>query len=389
MTSGHRGDYLGIASLFFLCRLILLIALPLEGLRGFGDFVHFYQLAGMGWPFIDFWVEFPPIFPFISRVLYLLAGGREHIYDYLLIIILTLAQAGSLWTFMCLAEKVCPANEAQQNAWIYFVLTLCLPYGWWYFDPLVVLAILVGLLWVFEGEEARAGIAIALGTLTKFFPALALPMVWRWSSWKSARIVIFISLGATLAVYAGLYVASPAHTLASIRSQAAKGSWETVWALVDGNFNTGNFGPEAERYDPSTAQLPRGNPARLPTWLTLIPFAALGGWLFWQVRLKSERAAIAFLGVTWCLFLIWSPGYSPQWVLYLLPIILLTLPGRQAWLFAIILTLVNVLEWPVMLSRGYNWGLWLTVPVRTLLLVLLGFEFWRITKHLPRPVEAN
>jgi hypothetical protein len=253
----------------------------------------------------------------------------------------------------------------------------------------VVLAILLSTLWVFEGKEASAGIALAFGTLTKFFPALALPMIWRWMNWQRARTVVFITLGVTLVVYGGLYTASPAQTLASIRSQAAKGSWETAWALVDGNFNTGNFGPESERFDPATAQLLRGNPAKLPSWLTLIPFAALGGWLFWRVRLKSMRAAIAFLGVTWCLFLIWSPGYSPQWVLYLLPIIFLALPARQAGLFAIILTLVNVLEWPVMLSRGYNWGLWLTIPARTLLLVLLVIEFWRITKNLPQPVEIN
>ena len=366
-----------LTGLFFICRLILLISLPLEGLRGFGDFVHFYHLAGMGWPFIDFWVEFPPVFPFISRVLYLLAGGKEHIYDYLLVIVMTLAQAGGLWVFIRLAEKIQPENEARQNTWVYFALTLCLPYGWWYFDSLVVLAILLGALWVFEEKEVNAGVAFAMGTLTKLFPALALPMVWRWCSRRMRWTVLLMTLGITLAVYAGLYAASPAQTLASMRSQAAKGSWETVWALLDGNFNTGNFGPEVERYDPSAAQQLRGNPARLPSWLTLIPFAALGGWLFWRIRLRSMRSAIAFLGVTWCLFLLWSPGYSPQWVLYLLPIILLTLPMRQAWLFAIILTLVNLLEWPVMLSRGYNWGLWLTILLRTMIWILLAVEFWR------------
>jgi hypothetical protein len=366
-----------IIGLFLFSRLILLISLPLEGLRGFGDLVHFYQLARMGWPFIDFWVEFPPVFPFISHVVYLLAGGKEHIYDYLLVIMMTIAQAVSLWVFIRLAEKIQPANEASQNAWIYFALALCLPYGWWYFDSLAVLAMLLGVLRVFEGKEAKAGIAIALGTLTKFFPALVLPMVWRGPSSKRRWIVLFIALGITLAVYGGLYTASPAQTLASMRSQGAKGSWETMWALVDGNFNTGNFGPESERYDPSTAQQLRGYPAKLPSWLTLIPFATLGGWLFWRVRLKSTRAAVAFLGVTWCLFLLWSPGYSPQWVLYLIPLILLALPMRQAWLFAIILTLVNVLEWPVMLSRGYNWGLWLTISLRTIIWILLAVEFWR------------
>jgi hypothetical protein len=264
-----------------------------------------------------------------------------------------------------------------RSMWIYFSLSICLPYTWWYFDPLAVLAILVGLLWVFERKDARAGIALAVGTLTKLFPALGLPMLWRWLTWRRALTVTALTSGVTLVIYAGFYLASPELTIASIRSQGAKGSWETVWALIDGNFNTGNFGPESERYDPSTAQLPRSNPAKLPSWLTLIPFAALGGWLFGRVKVNSERSAIAFMGLTWCIFLIWSPGYSPQWVLYLLPIILLALPPRQGLLYVIILTMVNVLEWPVMLSRGYNWGLWLTIILRTILWILLAIDFWR------------
>jgi hypothetical protein len=378
-----------IIGLFLFCRLILLISLPLEGLRGFGDYVHSHRLAEMGWPFIDYWVEYPPVFPFLSKFLFDLVDGRGHVYDTLFALIMTLAQTVSLWVFIKLAEKVLTEDVAQRTIWVYFALTLCIPYGWWYFDPLVVLAELLGLLWVFEGKETRAGIAFAIGILTKFFPALALPMVWRWLNWRRALVVTLLTLSITLAVYAGLYFTSPNQTLASIRSQSAKGSWETVWALVDGNLNTGIFGPEAERFDPSTALQLHGNPARVPSWLTLIPLAALGGWLFWRVRLNTMRAAIAFLGVTWCIFLLWSPGYSPQWVLYLLPVIMLALPARNARLFAIILTLVNILEWPVMLTRGYNWGLWLTIPVRTILLVLLAFEFWRVAQNLPQPVEVH
>jgi hypothetical protein len=187
-------------------------------------------------------------------------------------------------------------------------------------------------------------------------------------------------------VYTGLYVASPSLTLASISSQGSKGSWETVWALLDGNFQTGNFGSEAERFDATAARLPRGEPARLPPWLTLIPFAVLGAWLWWKARLQDDRAVVAFLGLTWCIFLIWSPGWSPQWVLYLLPLILLALPEREGLLLALALVMINLLEWPVMLSRGYNWGLWLTIPVRTLLIVLLAVEFW---KSVNTPLRAE
>jgi hypothetical protein len=90
---------------------------------------------------------------------------------------------------------------------------------------------------------------------------------------------------------------------------------------------------------------------------------------------------MAFLGLTWCLFLLWSPGWSTQWVFYLLPFILLALPEREALLFALTLVFINLLEWPVLLSRGYNWGLWLTITIRTLLIVLLAVAFWQEVKR--------
>jgi hypothetical protein len=368
----------GFVGLFLLCRLILFISLPLEGLRGYGDQIHFYRLAGMGIPFVDFWVEYPPLFPFVSKLFLTLAGGRQHTFDILLALILTLAQAGCVWLFIRLAEKIHPKESSALRSWIYFAITLCLPYGWWYIDSLGVFATLLGLWWLTGKKEARAGIALALGTLTKLFPILIVPLVWRWLDWRRALIVTSLALGLTLGVYGALYLASPQLTVASLRSQMAKGTWESVWALIDGNFNTGNFGPESERYDASTALLQRSNPAKVPSWLAMIPFAALGGWLLWRSRLDTPQAAIAFLGVTWSIFLLWTPGYSPQWMLYQLPIILLVLPLPRAYLLAVILTLANIIEWPVMLSRGYNWSLWLTVPLRALIWILLAVEFWGV-----------
>lgn len=62
-------------------------------------------------------------------------------------------------------------------------------------------------------------------------------------------------------------------------------------------------------------------------------------------------------------------------MLFLLPLILLILPQRMAVLFALMLVLVNLLEWPVLLSRGFFWALPLTIGLRTLLLKLLAVSF--------------
>ena len=365
---------------FLLTRLVLLLSLPLDGLRGYGDFVHFYRLAKMGWPFIDIWVEFPPLFPFLSAALFHLVGNREHAYDYLLIILLNLVQAVNIWLFVRLAQRIYSEKAGLLRALSYTAILAGLAYGWWYFDPLAECFMLLGLVWLLEGRDRRAGVSLALGVLTKWFPALVLPVVWKVRPPRAALAITTLTLGIPLLLYACLTLASPQMTLASLGAQGSKGSWETVWALIDGNLDTGNFGPEMERYDPATARLLRGKPARLPAWLSLLPLLALGAWLWWKARLENDRAVLAFVGLTWCLFLLWSPGWSTQWVLYLLPLILLSLPAREAILMAAALVLVNLTEWPVLLSRGYNWGLWLTIPVRTLLIALLAVEFWQAAK---------
>ena len=380
MRSGVNRDSalaVRLPMLFLAGRLMLLISLPLEGLRGYGDFVHFFHLAAMGWPFVDYWVEFPPVFPFLSSLLFRLSGGRQQAYDILLALLLSLAQAGSLAIFVRLSQRMHAGETARRRSLVYFVLLLALPYGWWYFDPLAVLATLLALEWLLDSHDELAGLALAIGGLIKLFPLIGLALAWRLRSAREALLLTLLALGLPLAIYGMLYLASPQLTIASLRSQASKGSWETSWALLDGNFNTGNFGPESERFDPAAATLPTGNPARISPWLALVPFAVLGGWFFKRTRITTEepeasaRRAAAFLGLAWALFLLWSPGWSPQWVLYLLPLILLTLPERVSVLMSLAFVFINLLEWPVLLSRGLFWGLWLTIPVRTCLFILL------------------
>ena len=59
------------------------------------------------------------------------------------------------------------------------------------------------------------------------------------------------------------------------------------------------------------------------------------------------------------------------------PLLLLTLPERRAVLFIIALGFINFLEWPVILSRGLNSLLPITIIARTLLLILLAVELYR------------
>jgi hypothetical protein len=149
---------------------------------------------------------------------------------------------------------------------------------------------------------------------------------------------------------------------------------------MDGNLRTGLLGAPSEHFDVSKATTPLGNPARVSEWIRLVAFGLLYAGLFWKADLRdSPRRLVAFVGITFVVFFLWSKGWSPQWQTLLFPLLLLTLPLRRSVLFILVLSFVNLAEWPMLLSRGMNQWLYLTVLLRTALFVLLLVELAQVT----------
>ncbi|MDR3574767.1 MAG: glycosyltransferase 87 family protein [Anaerolineaceae bacterium] len=363
---------------FLFARMLTVITLPIEGLRGYGDFTHFFQLASLpGWPFFNYWVEFPPIFPFISAILYRLAAGQEHVYDYLLVILLSLADAGSLYFFYRIAIRIQDEISGFRRVFIYLLMLSVFAYGWWYYDPIAVVTLLCGVWLILERKDILAGTAVGMGLLVKLFPVLALVGLWKTRSWQKILLIIAISCSIGIIVYGILWINSPKFTVASLQSQWSKGSWETIWALLDGNYRTGNFGPEIERLNAGMATVSRGNAAVIPGWIPFVLFGAIGIACLVRINPKTDLQTISMIGLAWSLFLLASPGWSPQWILYLIPLILLIFPERLAYILGAVIILINLLEWPVLLSRGMFWGLNLTIPIRTIIFILMAVEFFQ------------
>jgi len=375
-----RSGYFHIASLFLIARLILFISTPLETITGYGDFWNFFQQAELGWPFIDYWTEFPPLFPFIARMIYVLTSGRESAFYYSLAITISFFQAGCVYLIGKLETRLYPDSKFFPRTIIYAFLTSGLFYSWSYFDPLAVYFLLLALSMLVDKKSLPANGALALGVLVKWFPFLVLPIIWKRFEWKTALRNTLVVLAVVVVVWGGLYLINGEMTKASLFSQANKGSWETIWALIDGNILTGNFSSEINRIIPDTAEIQTGSRSVISPILSLIILGGLGFYLLISAELGDDLGFIAFVGVALVIFFFWSPGYSPQWVLYLLPFALLALPISEGTLFAVVYLLVNLLEWPILLSRGYFWSLYYLIPARTLLMMLLGLRLYQSSK---------
>ncbi len=360
---------------------MLFLALIPDSYAGPGDLPIYQSWAALpGWPYFQSWNEFPPFFPLLNTGLYKLVAGQQFFYYLLLGLVLALAGSVSLAVFRRIAGHIWGPSQARLRTWVYLGLLLPLPYTWWYFDLLPLVFMLLGTLWLIEGHTWRSGLAIGVGMLFKWFPGLLLASAWRFQKPGWAGKATAAAAGLVVAMVVGLYLVSPQMSLASLKAQSSRSSWETVWALLDGNLGTGAFLLVDDRLDPAIAGLPRGNAPLISPYLTLAVLGGLGAWMFWRVRSQTDRALVAFLGLTWIVFLTWSPGWSPQWILYLIPLILLTLSFKTAFYAVSGLILLTLIEWPTLLAHAIFAGLWVIVPLRLVLFAWLGFHWYRLTR---------
>jgi hypothetical protein len=352
---------------------LLYLAFIPNGLHGFGDFPIYYENAALpGLPYFQYWSEYPPVFAWTIEVIYLLSQGNQFLFDFILYFLLTIAGAISIW-LVAKISALLSDNERDTSirTIIYFGFLSFTAYSWWYFDLIPVTMMLAAIYFLLKGKDTTSAIWLGIGILTKWFPILLLPAIFRTRKLKPFIRITSIAIGLAVIVWGIHYLLSPTMTWASLQSQPSRASWQTIWALIDGNMTTGAFLPIAEKLNPESATFRMGNPAVIPTWLTLIVFAAIGIWLLFRINTQEKQSLIAMIGITWVVFLIWSTGWSPQWVLYLLPLICLSLPPTKSLLLTFGLLFISLIEWPVLLSHHYFAGLWVIVPVRLVLFTIL------------------
>lgn len=378
--------FVPILVLFWSLRLMVLVTFPPEDLTFLGDYRYYHTLARFAddglLPFIGYWSEHLPLFPFLSVGLYrladLLLGGSFRIYAYLLAALMTAFDCGSLILFVRLARHLWDDQAAERLAWTYAILFVPLIFSFWTFEPLTTFWVLLALYLLVVGRDGGSALAVSLGTLTKLVPLLIAPAVVLMRPrrrWVTYLLIVAVATASVAAVLLGL---GGEYAVASFRAVLGRNSYQTVWALIDGNVATGLVAPAESRLDPAAVTALAGHPARVPAWLRTAFFGLVGLLVFLQAELRgSPRRLVAFVGLTLTIFFLWSKGWSPQWQLFLFPLILLSLPYRRAWLYVLALSLVSFVEWPLLLSRGAGYGLYLTVPLRTGLFVVLGVDLWK------------
>ncbi len=155
----------------------------------------------------------------------------------------------------------------------------------------------------------------------------------------------------------------------------ARQPWETVWALIDGNYEYGVIPLDMRDLTWTPGDAP---PTRIP-WLLVTAGAALIYAIFYSRPLdwRQPRNVLAFVGFTLCLFMLWSKGYSPQWLGWPLFFIALLLPNLRGVIYATVLSIGNIIEanFFFIIFPEETWLLTAIVLIRTFLLIVLAAEF--------------
>jgi len=333
-------------------------------------------------PYLNFWVEYPPVFPWTASGLKLLSvplGGDEAAFQVLFSLMMVGFEAGVLWLVHAVAVRVWDAPRALVTAAAYAALFYPIYIANRHFESMATCCLLLAVYLVIRERRHTAALAIALGVLTKLFPVAALPAVLAGQSWSARIRLVGLLLAAVVGALAPLAALGREFFVASFQNMLLRPAWETVWALADGYFGFGWI--HRYRQSPDTA-LEFNYTPDLPAaawWSVAVVVAGLYALLALRRQPLTPAATVWTTGLALVAFALYLRGWSPQFMVWLLPFAVLAFPGGRGFLIATGLSVLALLEYPAyfVLWSDHQWALWIVVVARTLAHLTLSVVFAR------------
>src|SRR5512136_696117 len=322
------------------------------------DSAYHFQLgrlaAGGAYPFVNYWVEYPPFFPWLSVLAYRLSALMPSWIDqrfwfnlalHGLIIPFDLANVALIYQ---LSKRVNGEGLAIKSAWLYAVLfvPMFVVLGW--FESIALFFLLLALWAMLTNRPILAGFAIGLGILVKPYVALIGAVALLIYLRKNKRSLIQLSkliIAGAVTLLLGLLpflIAAPQMVKAHLNTLLTLPGWSSPYALIDGVIK--HVDPKvADRFDVALAASPIV-PSRIPWGIVTLAFGAAYLVILWQAMKRvaflraqpakqspqanataspatglpaltppAARASIGLAALTFIVYLLWSKGFSPQW----------------------------------------------------------------------------
>ena len=350
-----------------------------------GDYLRWGSLADSGlYPFVNYWSEYPPLFGWIKIGLYrlstLLPAWKFDQRLWLAIVLqitLTLCDVGSLILIYAVARRLGSKARATRTAALFAASFIVAYAASSWFDTAPAFFMLLAVYLALRDRWISSGVAVGIGIMTKIIPLVVVPLTLRRVTALRPLLKYIVALGITvLVVVLPFFIVRSDFILAFLRSTFNRPTWLSVWALFDGNYQYGVAIPIIERF--SAANIGTPPQTQLPWPLINIAFLAL--FLFIYTRRADWRKpvnSIALGGLTVNLFLLWSKGFSGQFIVYAFPFLVLLMPNLRGVLYSALLSVLWVAEWPLAFLplENQNWFIVWIVLARTAILIALCVEY--------------
>jgi uncharacterized membrane protein len=213
---------------------------------------------------------------------------------------------GAVWL---LSREGLPARRL---AWFAAAPTLVV-YAFMNWEPLPVLLLVAGIVLHRRGRDAAAGVAAGLGTAAKLFPGVLVPLVaasrWAQGRRRDAAVHVGAAAGAWAAVNVPVAVAAPEGWWRFVELNRARlADWDSLWFL-------------AEQVRGATFAVATVNAGSAALFVVGAAAIIAGG-----TRLRPPDRWWELALPLLCWFLLTNKVYSPQFSLWLLPLMAVALP---------------------------------------------------------------
>ncbi len=349
-----------------------------------GDFMRWGMLADSRlYPYVNYSWGYPPLFPWsvigLYRISTLLPAWLDQRLWFSIVMQLAMAAAdtGSLILIYLIARRMGSKARAVRAAAL-FAASFIMAYaasGW--YEAVPVFLMLLALYLALRDRFAWSMLFVGLGFVTKIAPIVIAPAVVKRMRNLRQQVLYVVELSAVIvALLAPFLVTGADHLLAFVRVTLNRPTWLSIWALFDGNYQYGATLPISDRFSPDNVGAPAVSV--LPWPIILLAFLAIFLFVFMRrLDWRAPRNTIAFAGVSVNLLLLWSKGFSGQFIAYTVPFVVLLMPNLRGAIYAALLSVVWVAEWPLafQMMDGQNWFIAWLIIVRTIVLIALTLEF--------------
>jgi len=352
----------------------------------------FSRFTGSGQvPFFDFWMEYPPLMPWLATLAYkaslYLPIWENAIFWFNLFFRLLLLpfDIGILTLIYLCVLRFGNVTQALQAAslWALLFAPLITLLSW--FDPLTLFFLMLGIYGLLYDRPLLAGAAIGLGLMAKVLPIAIAPLGLLSLKGVRQRIVYTTSAFtfALLVILPPLIVA-PKYVIAWVSALTNVSSWETVWALLEGYYSYGIVASLYERHDPTASVFSANSTQTVPWFPITVAFLAIYVYLITRdIDWENKRKVALFALFSVTIFILYSKGYSPQWATYLSTLSLLALSTGRGLGYGLLLGILLVIEWPFafVVLKDHDWFLAAVVVLRTFVILCLSLD--AVSRVLP------